>query len=69
MTLEQLETFKQQLQREYQMVSQSPPEPGREAAALCAGIEVLAGIRTLDALITQEKIRLAAPPGPTGPAC
>ncbi len=67
MTLKELETIRETFKAQYETHLKAPPAPGQDTLKHVGAIEILAGIKTLDQLINQERASLVKPPGATGP--
>lgn len=67
MTLAELEKFRDLVKAQLDALTKSQTAPGQETMKHCNSIELLAAVRTVEQLITQERLALAKPPGSLGP--
>ncbi len=67
MDLAQLEAFRDAIKAQHDNLLRNQTTPGQEILKHVNVIELLAGMRTVEQLITQERASLVKPPGSLGP--
>lgn len=67
MTLTQLEAIRDGVKAQYEALLKNPTAPGQDVMKYTNAIELLAAVRMVEQIITQERAELAKPPGALGP--
>ena len=67
MTLKELETIRDGIQKQLEHIATTAPAPGQDTMKSVNLIELRTAVRTVEQLISQERASLAKPRGSLGP--